>query len=79
MFVTIPVDPARPEYRQGNTLGDDYKHWFRAKCGGQRLPEVRFSRGCCGATRDANSAEAPSCACSVGVILNELPNPPDAR
>ncbi|HUB91869.1 MAG TPA: type II toxin-antitoxin system YhaV family toxin [Dyella sp.] len=27
----IPQDPTRPEYRQGNTLGDDYKHWFRAK------------------------------------------------
>jgi toxin YhaV len=27
----IPQDPARPEYRQGNTLGDDRKHWFRAK------------------------------------------------
>jgi len=30
-FEVIPQDPARPEYRQGNTLGDDYKHWFRAK------------------------------------------------
>jgi toxin YhaV len=37
MFVTIPADPTRPEYRQGNTLGDDYKHWFRAKFGGQRF------------------------------------------
>jgi toxin YhaV len=37
MFVTIPVDPARHEYRQGNTLGDDYRHWFRAKFGGQRF------------------------------------------
>jgi len=27
----IPQDPTRPEYHQGNTLGDDYKHWFRAK------------------------------------------------
>ena len=27
----IPQDPARPEYRQGKTLGDAYKHWFRAK------------------------------------------------
>lgn len=27
----IPQDPARPEYRQGNTLGGDHKHWFRAK------------------------------------------------
>lgn len=30
-FDIIPQDPTRPEYRQGNTLGDDYKHWFRAK------------------------------------------------
>lgn len=27
----IPEDPARPEYRQGGTLGDERKHWFRAK------------------------------------------------
>lgn len=30
-FDVIPQDPARPEYRQGNTLGDGRKHWFRAK------------------------------------------------
>ena len=30
-FEVIPSDPTRPEYRQGNTLGDEYKHWFRAK------------------------------------------------
>ena len=30
-FEVIPQDPARPEYRQGNTLGDEQKHWFRAK------------------------------------------------
>jgi toxin YhaV len=30
-FDVIPHDPARPEYRQGSTLGDDHKHWFRAK------------------------------------------------
>jgi toxin YhaV len=30
-FEVIPQDPTRPEYRQGNTLGDDQKHWFRAK------------------------------------------------
>ncbi len=30
-FDAIPQDPTRPEYRQGNTLGDDHKHWFRAK------------------------------------------------
>jgi toxin YhaV len=30
-FETIPQDPARVEYRQGNTLGEEHKHWFRAK------------------------------------------------
>lgn len=27
----IPSDPTRDVYRQGATLGDEYKHWFRAK------------------------------------------------
>jgi len=31
IFDVIPQDPARPEYRLGDTLGDEYKHWFRAK------------------------------------------------
>lgn len=31
VFEVIPQDPARAEYRQGNTLGEDHKHWFRAK------------------------------------------------
>lgn len=30
-FEIIPQDPARPEYRQGGTLGEQHKHWFRAK------------------------------------------------
>ena len=30
-FDIIPQDPTRPEYRQGNTLGSQHKHWFRAK------------------------------------------------
>lgn len=30
-FDVIPQDPARPEYRQGGALGNDHKHWFRAK------------------------------------------------
>ncbi len=30
-FDMIPSDPTRFEYRQGGTLGDEYKHWFRAK------------------------------------------------
>jgi toxin YhaV len=30
-FEIIPQDPTRPQYRQGAALGDEYKHWFRAK------------------------------------------------
>lgn len=30
---TIPSDPAREEYRQGNTMGSNYRHWRRAKIG----------------------------------------------
>lgn len=30
-FEVIPQDPARAEYRQGSTLGEAHKHWFRAK------------------------------------------------
>jgi toxin YhaV len=37
LFETIPEDPLRPEYRQGNTLGAEHRHWFRAKFGGQRF------------------------------------------
>jgi toxin YhaV len=31
VFDFIPQDPARDDYRQGQTLGSAYKHWFRAK------------------------------------------------
>ena len=31
VFDIIPQDPARPEYRQGATLGAQHKHWFWAK------------------------------------------------
>jgi toxin YhaV len=30
-FDIIPQDPTNTEYRQGTTLGDNNKHWFRAK------------------------------------------------
>ncbi|WP_348731339.1 type II toxin-antitoxin system YhaV family toxin [Rheinheimera texasensis] len=30
-FEIIPQDPTLPDYRQGTTLGDNNKHWFRAK------------------------------------------------
>ena len=31
IFESIPRDPNAPEFRQGNTLGPDNRHWFRAK------------------------------------------------
>jgi toxin YhaV len=37
MFEAIPVDPTRPEFRQGGTLGASRKHWFRAKSGAGRF------------------------------------------
>ncbi|MEH3117901.1 MAG: type II toxin-antitoxin system YhaV family toxin [Methylorubrum populi] len=37
IFETVPGHPARPEYRQGSTLGEARKHWFRAKFGNGRF------------------------------------------
>lgn len=33
IFETVPSDPAREEYRQGNTMGTNFRHWRRAKIG----------------------------------------------
>ncbi len=33
MLEVVPSDPARDEYRQGNTLGPAHRHWRRAKIG----------------------------------------------
>ena len=33
IFETLPSDPAREEYRQGNTMGTTYRHWRRVKIG----------------------------------------------
>lgn len=37
IFKTIPDDPTRKEYRHGGTLGEEYRHWFRAKFGNGRF------------------------------------------
>ncbi|MEN9797321.1 MAG: hypothetical protein RL653_1017 [Pseudomonadota bacterium] len=37
LFVRIPADPTDSAFRQGDTLGPRYRHWFRAKFGGQRF------------------------------------------
>ncbi len=33
----IPRDPLAPEFRQGNTLGREHRHWFRARFAGNRF------------------------------------------
>ena len=33
IFEEIPSDPTDPKFRQGNTLGSDYRHWRGAKIG----------------------------------------------
>ena len=33
IFETVPSDPSRDEYRQGNTMGPEFRHWRRAKIG----------------------------------------------
>ena len=37
VFVQVPADPTAAIYRQGSTLGDALKHWFRAKFGNGRF------------------------------------------
>lgn len=35
--VTVPSDPTAAIFRQGSTLGDDRRHWYRAKFGNGRF------------------------------------------
>lgn len=39
----IPQNPNAPEFRQGNTLGKDNRHWFRAKFHDRYRLFYRFS------------------------------------
>jgi toxin YhaV len=39
----IPQNPGSPEFQQGNTLGKDNRHWFRAKFHGRYRLFFRFS------------------------------------
>ena len=43
MIELIPGDPNSPAYRQGNTLGKDNRHWFRAKFQDRYRLFFRFS------------------------------------
>ena len=37
MLSEVPGDPSRPTYRHGGTLGEQLKHWLRAKFGSGRF------------------------------------------
>ena len=37
MLDRIPRDPLAPDFRQGNALDREHRHWFRAKFGGGRF------------------------------------------
>lgn len=43
IFEDIPGNPSDPRFRQGNTLGEEYRHWFRAKYFQQYRIFFRFS------------------------------------
>lgn len=43
-LVEIPNDSADSRYRQGNTLGKAYKHWFRAKPANRHRLFFRYER-----------------------------------
>jgi toxin YhaV len=36
-FAEIPGDPSDARFRLGNTMGPEYRHWFRAKFGNGRF------------------------------------------
>jgi toxin YhaV len=42
LFHTVPEDPSRDDYRQGNTLGPTHRHWRRAKIGRRFRVFFRF-------------------------------------
>lgn len=44
VFQTIPDDPTLPAFRHGGTLGDAFKHWYRAKFYQQYRLFFRYSQ-----------------------------------
>ena len=42
-FADIPADPSDPKFRQGLTLGEDYRHWRRGKFRQQYRLFFRYS------------------------------------
>jgi toxin YhaV len=42
IYDVIPLNPNSDAYRQGNTMGKDFRHWRRAKFGGRFRLFFRF-------------------------------------
>lgn len=46
ILTTVPGDPHREEYRQGNTMGTQFRHWRRVKIGRRFRLFFRFDSRC---------------------------------
>jgi len=53
----IPADPSHKDYRQGTTLGDQYKNWFRAQAS-PHFPASHSPRWCRSLAQQRQSCRA---------------------
>lgn len=86
-FEDIPSDPTRDIYRQGDTLGDEYRHWFRAKFLQQFRLFFRYQRSGNGGTiilgwvNDDSTLRAYESDTDAYVVFRKMlqhGNPPDS-
>jgi toxin YhaV len=86
-FEDIPGDPARDIYRQGDTLGGEYKHWFRAKFLQQFRLFFRYQRSAGGGiiiltwVNDDNTLRAYESDTDAYIVFRKMlqnGNPPDS-
>lgn len=83
-FEIIPQDPERPDYRQGDTLGEDRKHWMRAKFFQQYRLFFRFRKSeriiVLAWVNDAETLRAYGSRTDAYAVFNKMldrDNPPD--
>ncbi len=84
IFETVPSDPAREEYRQGNTMGTTYRHWRRAKIGRRFRLFFRYDSKAkvivfawVNDERTLRSSGSKSDPCAVFQKMLDRGNPPD--
>ena len=81
----IPQDPTLPRYRQGDTLGKAYKHWFREKFSNGRfrlffrydLASKVIVYAWVNDSKTLRTYGAASDACAVFSSMLKRGNPPD--